>query len=655
MTDMTKKLKSIRIGRCVAVALRHDRAKAWIRSYFANGNTIPLAIAMAPGPWEEEEKRLCDAAARHSGGMIIGDGAALSHMDLAVSVARDVSPGAWMLLDDSSEVVGSLGECFDYAETAPGFILSRFVSPDSIDNTHPERIEAGKICHMSPLIFHGDANARISEDMARCGENELSSALLKLYETVPSWHDGFCDFTIRRWVIDSDAYDDGETFDGKVICYSEGAASDWASKTHAPRAPFEDDPLEETDGDDGPVDAVFVIGTGSVDNNEELRYALRNLEKHCKFIRDVYISGYCPPWVDKSIVKHLNWPDRFGHAKDANIIDKLRHACEHRGIAKKILFCSDDQFQTRECSWEDFRPRFLRKYFAGDRWYDDKHRIWHTRLRKTLDREVARRKSAGMDTSKVFYYQPHIWMPIDRDRFIDYARWCNYETREDTIIASGYFNFVDAEGVPDFDHTFIGNADRGIPNVTHLAYHDGSEKAAMRMLRKMFPEKSRFEITGSAGDKVVAPDVASRPEENPCQAIEDAISEIRSAAGRPGRIFLIWPGLAGEVSRAEELRLFGVRGWRTVWEDIVRRWKEVTGGPDAEKLTVSPRSDAAESVIKAYTSAPDETRTVRPGQGAKCSGRYAPSFGRQLPRSAPDSVMGRLRDKIRSLRDRRKY
>lgn len=663
-----RKKSFLGISRCVAVALRHDRAKVWIRSYFANGNTIPLAIYMVPGPWEEGEKRLCSEAARHSGGIVAGEVASKGscpELVLAAFVSRELGPDAWMMLDDRSEVVGCLDECLDYAAGAPGFVLSRFVSVDSIDNTHPERIEDGRFCHPSPVIFHGDANRRISDDMADCGEPDLHSALLKMYETSPAWHDGFCDFTIRRWVLDADSFLKDRRFDGKVVCYSEEAARDWASGCNAPKAPFEDNPVAEIDSGEGPVDAVFVIGTGSVDNNEELRYALRNLEKHCKFIRDVYISGYCPPWVDKSIVKHLNWPDRFGHAKDANIIDKLRHACEHRGIAKKILFCSDDQFQTRECSWADFKPRFLRQYFVGDRWYDDKHRIWHTRLRKTLEREVARRKSAGMDASKVFYYQPHIWMPIDRDRFIDYARWCNYETRDDTIIASGYFNFVDADGVKDFDHTFIGSADKDIPKVTHLAYHDGSEKAAMRMLRNMFPEKSRFETSGNGRDSAPAPNVASKPEKikdgvsvipgnNPSPATEEELSDIRNVINAPSRPQM-WPGLAGEISRAEELRLFGVRGWRTVWSDIVRRWKEATYAAKDAVRPISPRSEAADAVIKAYTSAPGEARNLKLWRGSDVSRRYATSFGRQLPRPAPDTVMGRLRDKIRSLRDGRKY
>ncbi len=367
------------------------------------------------------------------------------------------------------------------------------------------------------------------------------------------------------------------------------------------------------------VDAVFVIGTGSVDDNRELMYALRNLDTNCRFIRDVYICGYCPNWVDKTKVKHLQWPDRFKHAKDANIIDKLRHACEAPGIAKNILFCSDDQFNTRVCTWDDFEPRYLRRYDPKDVWYAAKNRVWHTRLRKTLEREVQRRKSSGMDTRDVFYYQPHMWMQIDRDRFIEYAEWCGYEKRDDTIIASGYFNFIDAGGKPDFDHTFLGSNEKRIPDTTHVAYHDGSYKAALSILGKMFPEKSRFEIDRSishesghmsrqVSDTRKPPvKVVSAVRSQGAGIIEDRtpptskeVSEIMNVFGRI-RSNDTWKNLLGEVSMAEEMRLFRCDGWRIVWRDIISRWSEATrNGELHDKKITSKKSKASADAISSY-------------------------------------------------------
>ena len=651
------------IDRCIVIAPRHDTVKPVIRSYFANGNETPLVIVKGNGEWTDEDEALCSCAAKFSGGSVIECESRFSEMAAIKSVAKNVHPKTWAYVGDSTLVVGNVDECLSYAENAPGIVLARFMHPSSIDNRHPDRIEGDSICCPSPIIFHGKASSRIMKDVSPLTDNEINRALSRLYRS--SWHDDFCDFSIRLWVVDADVVDKDVHSGCRFIRYSGKAAGEWAERADPPPAPFEKN-VEHVDADDdGAVDAVFVIGTGSVDGNEELRYALRNLDNNCKFVRDVYICGFCPSWVDKSVVKHLNWPDRFSHAKDANIIDKLRHACEHRGIAKRILFCSDDQFNTRECTWDDFSPRYLRQYESKDRWYADRHRVWHSRLRKTLERDVQRRKSSGLDTKHVFYYQPHIWMQIDRDRFIDYARWCNYDTRDDTIIASGYFNFIDADGRPDFDHAFLEKGRRGVPEETHVAYYDGSEKDAMRILKALFPDRCRFEVAENAEKKqnaiqrTVARQVPRKKDEgksdyDPSAATHEEISEIHEVS-RMARENPSWGGLLGEISRAEELRLFGVRGWRVVWRDIVRRWREATGDGTDDASEFEKSSDDASRVVNDYMSNPEGMRTVR--FGSRNSSPVGPilSFGRKTPRPAPDEVMAPLRDRIRSsLRNRMK-
>ena len=398
---------------------------------------------------------------------------------------------------------------------------------------------------------------------------------------------------------------------------------------------------------DCPVDAVFVIGGGSMDGNLELRYALRNLDAHCKFIRDVYICGECPAWVDKTMVKHLQWPDRFSHAKDANIIDKLRHACECRGIAKRILFCSDDQFQTRECTWDDFAPRYLRRYRPDDKWYANKKRPWHRRLRGTLERDAQRRRASGLNAADVFYYQPHMWMQIDRDLFLEYAKWCGYETRTDTIIASGYFNFIDAAGRPDFDHVFLVGGETRVSDVTHVAYHDGSFSSAMKILAEMFPDKSRFEIDDPPrrghGAMVARPDPGRRwdsGEDAPHRPAVTArdMSIVSNAVKRNPK----WAGIRGEVSLAEEMRLFGASGWRVVWKDIVDRWRKDTDCGNDDVEVSSPRSEAASMAVENYTS-----RRRVPGMGGAgpCSGRD--------DRPASEDTRAALHESLRAMRLRK--
>lgn len=653
--------------RCIVVSPRHDFIRPWIRAYFRSGNTIPLVIVPGPpGDWRDGDMEYCQKAAEFCGGMVfdcsaewesskrLADRAVRKHMigwftkkNILRAVAARLAPKAWAWIDDDAEVTGNLDECFDYAERSPGFICTQFYIPDSIDNRHPagmyrSNIDPGdKICWNSLVFFHGEASKRLAEDLDRDFPIEDDEIVFcNLYQNDPRWHDAFCDFSSRGWQMNCKLLKHiPKEWGGKLLHYTAHHSGSevkkmWAAKADKlPMAPFEAAAAKvEVRHEDGePVDAVFVIGGGSIGNNEELRYALRNLAEHCRFVRDVYICGVCPPWVDKTAVKHLQWPDRFRHAKDANIIDKLRHACEYPGIAKKILFCSDDQFQTRECKWEDFRPRYLRRYMSNDDWYESRHRVWHARLRKTLERDVQRRREAGLDASHVFYYQPHIWMPIDRDKFIEYAKWCNYEHRDDTIIASGYFNFIDAEGSPDFDHTFLRGDSRELPSTTHVAYHDGSYKVAMGILREMFPKQCRFEAKGAdpipsstrwqmdemhinttgATSQSLGADNAAHDYSGAIATKKELDDILRTTASVRDNS-LLHP-LLGEISRAEELRLFGVKGWRVVWNDIIRRWRKSTDGRMSDPM-MSPRSQAASEVVLSYLANPDKMRTVRFGQ-----------------------------------------
>lgn len=682
--------------RCIVFSPRHDFIRPWIRAYFSYGNTIPLVIVPGPpGDWRDDDMEYCKAAAEYSGGIVFDcssewkDSRRLAaravrknnvgwftKKSILHAVSTRLSPRSWAWIDDDAEVTGDLDECFEYAEKCPGFILTQFYCPDSIDNRHPARmyrsnIDTGdKICWNSLVFFHGEANRRIAEELGKDFPVEDDEIVFGyLYQTNPKWHDGFCDFSIRGWQANCKTLANvPKTWGGKLLHYTTNRNNRevkkmWAAKaTSLPEAPFEKKekqkvPIGEANG---PVDAVFVIGKGSVNSNEELRYALRNIEKHCPFVRDVYICGECPNWVDKSIVRHLQWPDRFSHAKDANIIDKLRHACEHPGIAKRILFCSDDQFQTRVCTWDDFAPRYLRRYTSSDRWYSAKRRVWHSRLRKTLEREVERRRDMGLDTKDVFYFQPHIWMPIDRDSFIEYAKWCGYERRDDTIIASGYFNFISANGKPDFDHVFIGNNEKGIPKATHVAYHDPSFRAAIGILKMLFPDKCRFEVGCDQNERreCAPPEqkgafsgYAIYGGDDPSPAKPDEMGVLLSVMASI-RDNPVWNSLLGEVSRAEELRLFGVVGWRTVWRDIVRRWSDETKSGSENKPVTSRRSEEASRIVNRYISDPDSVRTVRYGPRMSQSAFTAKSDHERagVPVPASEETRTSLHKRIRSIR-----
>lgn len=81
---------------------------------------------------------------------------------------------------------------------------------------------------------------------------------------------------------------------------------------------------------------LYVVGTGSKWQNNELRYSLRSLEKFYSPDR-VYICGHKPNWVQN--VTHLEFTDVSNH-KLKNTNEKLKHALSY--IDNDFILMNDD-------------------------------------------------------------------------------------------------------------------------------------------------------------------------------------------------------------------------------------------------------------------------------------------------------------------------
>ena len=515
----------------ICAYVRHRYLRSWLTLFRASGDKTPLLL-FRNVDWTDEDVAMAEAAAKESGGMLctlpkelyshirrrvmhnsnwrsFGERVAINFA-LKLYIYREAFkqyPDGFLWLDDDVEVLSPLDPLFDFS------ISETCRNPQACIFCNRSRWGKRRFGQFGALLLTGGAKKVVDEVISlgeagrvllddEIGFMDYAKTHSVMDRMVCYWSDHDAS---RKFVLDPSFMNPEKVRADMAEVAMDGCLSvHWycidkdvverIMETHARRAGrrMPGSPEEE------PVDAVFVVGDGSSNGNIELRFALRNIEKHCTFVRDVYICGVCPDWIDKTKVKWLKWPDRFHTSgalgKDSNIIDKLRHACEHPGMARRVLFCSDDQFQMRSVDWEDFRPRWVREFSMDDDWYAKKRRTWHTRLRSTLVREVQRRKSEGLPLGEIYYYEPHMYMQIDRDKFLEYAKWADYEHREDVIIASGYFNFAEAAGVPDFDHVFLSKTPiKSRLDVSHIAYSDDSLLDAMSLALPMFERKSRFE------------------------------------------------------------------------------------------------------------------------------------------------------------------
>lgn len=89
------------------------------------------------------------------------------------------------------------------------------------------------------------------------------------------------------------------------------------------------------------IDVVYVLGKGSLWDNNELKYSLRGVEKHISG-GNIFIVGDKPGWITNVI--HIPFPDNHRLNKERNIFDKICAACTDDRASDDFLFMNDDHF-----------------------------------------------------------------------------------------------------------------------------------------------------------------------------------------------------------------------------------------------------------------------------------------------------------------------
>jgi hypothetical protein len=135
----------------------------------------------------------------------------------------------------------------------------------------------------------------------------------------------------------------------------------------------------------GPVtDVVYVLGTGSRWNDNELRFSLRSLEKNLKDFRNIYIVGECPEFLQNVI--HVPAVDIFEPAinADGNIITKVLAACKCKELSDDFLFINDDHLVLQPVAAIDVPSLHHGDMttFPPDYW---KLNYWRGRLKRTME------------------------------------------------------------------------------------------------------------------------------------------------------------------------------------------------------------------------------------------------------------------------------
>jgi len=89
------------------------------------------------------------------------------------------------------------------------------------------------------------------------------------------------------------------------------------------------------------MNLVYLLGTGSVWTDNEIRFSLRSVEKHVLDLEKVFIVGECPAWL-KNVI-HISCEDPTP-VPWRNAHFKITRACQDERINEEFLLMNDDFF-----------------------------------------------------------------------------------------------------------------------------------------------------------------------------------------------------------------------------------------------------------------------------------------------------------------------
>lgn len=242
-----------------------------------------------------------------------------------------------------------------------------------------------------------------------------------------------------------------------------------------------------------PVDIVYVLGTGSKWNNNEIRFSLRSIERNLLDYGNVFIVGECPDFLQNVI--HIPANDIFepGLNADGNIITKVLAACNDERLSDNFLFINDDHLVLHPIAAADVPP--LHKgdmtTFHPSYW---ELNFWRKRLLRTKNVLFEN----GLST---LHFDCHTPIVFNKHLFRDVVTRFEYQEDIGYTMKSLYGNVIYPDGpfLNDqkrtiFRHYQLAEIDERLEDPTFVSFNDDGLNTSLKWwLIDKFRSKSRYE------------------------------------------------------------------------------------------------------------------------------------------------------------------
>lgn len=243
----------------------------------------------------------------------------------------------------------------------------------------------------------------------------------------------------------------------------------------------------------GSIDIVIPLRAGgSAQANDELRLALRSIEKHLRNYRDIYLVSSRKP-AGFSGYRFVRCTDPYPR-KQMNIHAAICAALRTPGISNEVIFWADDNVLLADLDAADL-PVAARVDDLLSFSNAPDARVWHRSLRNTG--EVLRR--AGYPTVN---YEAHTPVRFQREKYLALESEFNFFEEVGLCYISLYLNrygVLNPLPMRRIKATFESPKvdPEALAGKLFAGFSDGGvEGGILSILRARFPERSRFERYG---------------------------------------------------------------------------------------------------------------------------------------------------------------
>lgn len=136
------------------------------------------------------------------------------------------------------------------------------------------------------------------------------------------------------------------------------------------------------------MDILYIVGTGSLCDDLELRSSLRSIATFGRNVGKVYVAGHCPAWLSEKVTKipcgdiYRHTPTTHGE-RNANVLSKMLKAIDTSDIGEEFLVSFDDHFYVRPVDFDNY-PYYVRDIGGQGTGELPRHHDGETLYRKLL-------------------------------------------------------------------------------------------------------------------------------------------------------------------------------------------------------------------------------------------------------------------------------